>query len=109
MLLLLNKYWKELIVAVLVGMLVWYVQSLRIDNEKLGRKNDSLKAYIELQNAVIEANKVDYDAGMKQYGKTTVVNHTVYKDKIKEIYKYLPGETNATCNDVMSKFDSYQY
>jgi uncharacterized membrane protein (DUF106 family) len=103
----LMNYWKEIAVAVVVGMLVWYVQSLRIDNEKLGRKNERLQAHIELQNAMIEANKVDYDGGMKEYEKVKVVNRTVYKDKIKVIYKW--EDKNATCSDVMVKFDSYQY
>ena len=103
----LMNYWKELAVAVLVGILVWYVQSLRMDNEKLGRKNERLQSYIELQNAMIEANKAEYEAKMDEYNKVKVVNHTVYKDKIRVIYQW--EDTNATCNDVMSKFDSYQY
>ena len=88
-------------------MLVWYVQSLRIDNEKLGRKNDRLQADIERQNAMIEANKADYDDGIKEYEKVKVINHTVYKDKIKVIYQW--EDKNATCNDVIAKLDSYQY
>ena len=101
------NYWKEIAIALIVATLVWYIQSLRLDNEKLGRKNERLISYIELQNAAIEANRVDYDGGMKEYEKVKVVNHTVYKDKIKVIYQW--EDKNATCNDVIAKFDSYQY
>ena len=103
------QYWKELVVALIVGLLTWYIGSLRLDKEKLCTKNIRLQAYIELQNALLESNKVEYEAKLKEFSKVREVNRMVYKDKIKEIYTYLPGETNATCNDVIAKFDSYQY
>jgi uncharacterized membrane protein (DUF106 family) len=101
------NYWKELVVATMTVLLVWYVQSLRLDNEKLGRKNDRLQAYIELQNAMIEANKAEHESKMDEYNKVKIINHTVYKDRIKVIYQW--EDANATCNDVIAKFDSYQY
>jgi len=113
--LLLAKYWKELVIAVLliafaitVKVLNSKIESLVKDKEALQSKLDTQKAYAAVQNASILQNKSDYDEAMKKLPTVLKTIETKYQTVYSTIEKW--KESNATdCNSSMQYLNSYQY
>lgn len=103
----LSRYWAQLVSALLLGLLVWYIMSLRMDNANLSRTNELLSTKLDTVYKEIEANKVEYEANLKVYQSKEKKVETRYKKIYETIYVW--EDNNVSCEDAMSRFDSTVY
>ena len=103
----LSKYWSQLVSALLLGLLVWYIMSLRTDNANLSRTNELLRTKLDTVYKEIEVNRVQYETNMKMYQSKEKKVETKYKKIYETIYVW--GDRNVSCEDAMSRFDSTVY
>lgn len=103
----LSRYWSQLVSALLLGLLVWYIMSLRMDNANLSRTNELLSTKLDTVYKEIEANKAEYEANLKVYQSKEKKVETRYKKIYETIYVW--EDNNVSCEDAMSRFDSTVY
>lgn len=103
----LSRYWSQLVSVLLLGLLVWYIMSLRMDNANLSRTNELLSTKLDTVYKEIEANKAEYEANLKVYQSKEKKVETRYKKIYETIYVW--EDNNVSCEDAMSRFDSTVY
>lgn len=94
------SYWKELLVITLSGLIIWYVMNLRLD---LAEANNSL---LLLTNQ-LEENQMEYDNSIAAYKIQDKEIEVKWRTKYETIYIW--GDNNASCEDVMDRFNSTVY
>ena len=103
----LTKYWKELAVAAVVGIGVWYVMNLRADVLKLTTENILLQNKLDTVYEKLESNYKEYQTNLGKYESQDAKVTVKWKTRIETVYVW--GDKNVSCEDAMSRFDSTIY
>jgi GTPase involved in cell partitioning and DNA repair len=114
---LIKQYWLEVVIVLITGVLLSYIEhlnseilSLKKDNSALQVKLNESEAYLHIQNDIILANKADYNASMAKLPTVLHKIDTKYVTKTIEIEKWRDkNETSNDCNDSMQYLNSYQF
>jgi hypothetical protein len=104
---LLSKYWKELVLlagsALVVGYVMWLQNSLA--SIRLGKLE--AEASLKMVTKQLENNYAEYELKLGRYETQSKVIETKWKTKYETIYVW--GDENASCEDVITRFDSTVY
>lgn len=103
----LARYWKEIAIALVVGLLVWYIMSLRMNVVELSGRNKALQDAIIHQGQLIDANRAEYETNIATYINKEAEVETKWKTRIETIYVW--EDKNVSCEDVMDRFNSTVY
>jgi GTPase involved in cell partitioning and DNA repair len=113
----LKKYWLEIVIVLVSGILLAYIKqlhneisSLNKDKSVLQSKLNESDAYLHVQNATILANQADYNASIAKLPTVLHKIDTKYITKTVEIEKWRDNnETSNDCNDSISYLNNYQF
>jgi hypothetical protein len=116
-LMIIKKYWLEIALVLAAGVLVPYINhlhseisSIEKDNTVLQSKLSESNAYIRVQNAIILANEVDYNASIAKLPTVLHKIDTKYVTKTVEIEKWRDkNDTSNDCNTSIHHLNSYKF
>ena len=97
---LLNRYWVHIAITTSAALLVWYIMYLRSNLDSTENKLQTLVAQLS-------ENKIKYDSDLVRYKLQEKEVETKWRTKYETIYVW--RDKNASCEDVMSRFDSTVY
>lgn len=104
---LLKQYWWEIALSLIVFAFLGYIGVLDSRYKDLELKEQGVENALNIQSAIIESNRVDYERNLADANKTNTIIQTRYKDRVKVIYEW--SEQNATCTDAMQYINHYSY
>ena len=102
-----TRYWKEIAVAVVVGLGVWYVMGLREDRLRLTTENILLQSKLDTVYDKLEENHKEYQTKLDEYRSKDPKVAVKWKTRIDTIYVW--EDKNVSCEDAMARFDSTIY
>lgn len=114
--LLLKKYWFEIMIVVGALVVLGYIKYLVNENGNLEKDKQVLQAEkaqyvyaLKFQNSAILQNKSDYDEAIKKL--PTVVHdiNTKYKTQYETIYAWRDHNETHDCNSSMQYLNTYQF
>lgn len=103
----LSRYWKEAVIALSIGAIVWYVMSLRNEIIELSGKNEILQGVLLHQSEMIEAHRAEYEASLSKYKEKEKEVTTKWKTRYETIYVW--EDKNVSCENAMARFNSTVY
>lgn len=104
---LLSKYWQYVAVGVGAAALVWYVMGLRTEVVRLTSEKQVLENAISTQAALAEEARVENAKKLAAFGRREKEIEVKWKTKQETIYVW--EENNASCEDVLRRFDITLY
>jgi hypothetical protein len=116
-LLFLRKYWLEIVIVLVSGILLAYIKqlndevsSLKKDESVLQSKLSESDAYIHVQNATILANQADYNASIAKLPTVLHKIDTKYITKTVEIEKWRDNNVSQNdCNASVSYLNQFKF
>ena len=101
------QYWKYVLVLAFFLLfsvsLVW----MKISNTNLQADNKVLKSELLSITSQLEQNAKDYQTAINEYTENIKHRDTVFKTKTEKIYIW--EDANASCQDVINRFDNYSF
>jgi hypothetical protein len=104
---LLKEYWKYILVFVLLlglsSSLVWMtISNIKLESTVALQAKDL--AYIAKER---EQDAKDYETAINEYAENMKHRDTVFKTKTEKIFIW--EDANASCQDVINRFDNYTF
>lgn len=114
--LLLKKYWFEIMIVVGVLMVLGYIKylgnvigSLEKDKLVLQSEVNEKKAYITAQNIAIELSSVEYEAALNRLPTVLHDIDTRYKTQYQTIYQWRDHNETNDCNSSMQYLNTFKF
>jgi hypothetical protein len=100
-------YWKYVLVFVCFSLFSISLVGMKILNIKLEADKKVLEGKLFGITEQLEQNAKEYKTAMNEYAENTKHRDTVFKTKTEKIYIW--EDTNASCEDVINRFNNYTF
>jgi hypothetical protein len=80
---------------------------MKISNTRLEADKKVLESELSSITLQLEQNAKDYDVAMAEYTKNIQYRDKVFKTRVESIYIW--EDKNASCEDVINRFDNYTF
>jgi hypothetical protein len=114
--LLLKKYWAEIMIVIGALMVLGYIKYLRNEIDSLEKdkivlqsKVNEVRGYLKAQNMIIESNRVDYETRINRLPTVLHDINTKYKTQYETIYAWKDHNETHDCNSSMQYLNTYQF
>lgn len=114
--LLLKKYWFEIMIVIGALMVLGYIKylgneidSLEKDKLVLQSKVNEVRGYLKAQNMIIESNRVDYETRIKRLPTVLHDIETRYKTEKIPVIQWRDHNETHDCNSSMQYLNTYQF
>jgi hypothetical protein len=101
------NYWKYALVFLSLSVLSTSLMWMKISNIKLEADNKVLESELSSITLQLEQNAKDYETAMNEYTENMKHRDTVFKTKTEKIYIW--EDENASCEDVINRFNNYTF
>lgn len=103
----LKTYWRLVLELVFFLSLLVLLGLMKISNTRLEADKKVLESELSSITLQLEQNAKDYDVAMAEYTKNIQYRDKVFKTRVESIYIW--EDKNASCEDVINRFDNYTF